>query len=101
MLNTILQQAGATYPRRDAIDARVVAEVKKDSEDISIPNMKLADTSRTLVSLKNSMPQILIRITTVLPTNGKRKKGSGAPRVHIKPLQTAAIPGLSFISTVL
>ncbi|XEC95729.1 Ig-like domain-containing protein [Paenibacillus tarimensis] len=29
LLNTILQQAGATYPRRDAIDARVVAEVKK------------------------------------------------------------------------
>lgn len=29
LLNTILQQAGATYPRRDAIDARVVAEVEK------------------------------------------------------------------------
>ncbi|QYR21100.1 hypothetical protein KZ483_25845 [Paenibacillus sp. sptzw28] len=29
LLKTILQQAGATYPRRDAIDARVVAEVKK------------------------------------------------------------------------
>ncbi|KRE38665.1 hypothetical protein ASG81_19805 [Paenibacillus sp. Soil522] len=29
LLNTILQQAGATYPRRDAIDARIVAEVEK------------------------------------------------------------------------
>lgn len=29
LLNGILQQAGATYPRRDAIDARIVAEVKQ------------------------------------------------------------------------
>lgn len=29
LLKTILQQAGATYPRRDAIDARIVAEVAK------------------------------------------------------------------------
>lgn len=29
LLDAILQQAGATYPRRDAIDARIVAEVEK------------------------------------------------------------------------
>ncbi|GAK39348.1 hypothetical protein TCA2_1836 [Paenibacillus sp. TCA20] len=29
LLNTILRQAGATYPRRDAIDARIVAEVEQ------------------------------------------------------------------------
>ncbi|GGF98923.1 hypothetical protein GCM10010912_49600 [Paenibacillus albidus] len=30
LLRSILQQAGATYPRRDAIDARIVAEVEQD-----------------------------------------------------------------------
>ncbi|WP_435920818.1 Ig-like domain-containing protein [Paenibacillus sp. DYY-L-2] len=29
LLRSILQQAGATYPRRDAIDARIVAEVEQ------------------------------------------------------------------------
>ncbi|MDQ0114876.1 Ig-like domain-containing protein [Paenibacillus harenae] len=29
LLNAVLQQAGATYPRRDAIDARIVAEVEQ------------------------------------------------------------------------
>lgn len=31
LLKSILQQAGATYPRRDAIDARIVAEVEQNS----------------------------------------------------------------------
>ncbi|WP_438349429.1 pectate lyase family protein [Paenibacillus sp. FA6] len=30
LLRSILQQSGATYPRRDAIDARIVAEVEQD-----------------------------------------------------------------------